>query len=431
MRWLGFFLIFLLGFMIVTPFIPNVKANPDPPTITYDDVNEIITVANGTTNNLFYDIWVQADANGWQTGAGFPAVLSNHTYGWAEQKQFTFNVVIYLDNATVTDVDKQIDFTYEVCRDTLIEYDSLSYIRFGNVSDASEKLGKNGVCFSCGKDSSFYFIEGQIGFPDTSGCMLYGCSFTTPDTTASGTLYFLSYEGDKARLWSCTLFNSLLQHVHIDIANCQFISMPSGSNHGSTNIESITTRNWIVHGFTYGIYPITSTLTSMHLSGNTYDFKIYKSTGTVKCLDFIADWTFIFDSRTKMVVYRQYTFDLNVTNSNGTPIQNANVTLTNNQGQVGSWLTYANGTIQEQTVSMGYYDRAGGNTIHSYNPYNLTITKADVGNYTQIFTLSEKTDWTITLTEETGGEGGYLYFAPAFLLAFLIGLAIMIVWIKK
>ena len=119
-------------------------------------------------------------------------------------------------------------------------------------------------------------------------------------------------------------------------------------------------------------------------------------------------------------VWRQYEFDLTVTYANGTAIQNANVTLSHygeNAGQDFTELTDANGQISTKTLTMGFYNATGGDTIYDYNPYNLTITKDGYQTYTKNFTLTEETDWTIALNKPAGKSAGW----------FLAGLGILVV----
>jgi len=91
-----------------------------------------------------------------------------------------------------------------------------------------------------------------------------------------------------------------------------------------------------------------------------------------------------------------------------------------------NWTTNPDATSQyrlKPIVSYGWYEQATGNTLNSYSPHELTISKAGSGyqTYTKKFTLDEKIDWRIKLkpapdgyvkvfgTEYASGESGSVY----------------------
>jgi hypothetical protein len=117
--------------------------------------------------------------------------------------------------------------------------------------------------------------------------------------------------------------------------------------------------------------------------------------------DFDA-WTFTWSLTGN--VYRQYTFDLKVSYPNDTAFENANVTLFNNVGTVVfTALTNSSGMVATQTVSRGFYNQTGGNTLYDYAPFTLNITSS-YANYSKAFTLTEKTDWEIALTQSASSS---------------------------
>jgi len=130
---------------------------------------------------------------------------------------------------------------------------------------------------------------------------------------------------------------------------------------------------------------------------------------------------------------RQYTFGLTVTYPNGTAINGtstgARATI-QHYGQAQSTDYNAtlgeDGTITQQTLSMGFYNSTGGDTIYSYNPYNLRVWNVTgYQDYNLNFTLSDKTNWTITLTPtENGIATGFIFGGIlAFLIMTVLGLA--------
>jgi len=146
----------------------------------------------------------------------------------------------------------------------------------------------------------------------------------------------------------------------------------------------------------------------------------------VKADSWTFDW---FREPVQVTVYRQYEFNIIVTDENGTPIGNANVSIYKyGQGyeKVGSWLTWTNGTIPTQTLTMGFYNQTGGNTIYDYNPYNITIIHPDYARKSFNFTLEQPTNWIVTLempitVEETFAVSFGSGFILGFILVFALG----------
>jgi len=511
MRWLSFFLIFLLGFMFVPPFIPSVKANPDE--ITYDgtkvvvlgysegsecDTDDLYTadisgsinlLHNQTaTQNMFDTSWgedVQVDpadslalkltieisqysaegyvnitgtdkdgnaqtekdihvtGNGnlttskwWKIIIDPNGVDANGTYHIAIHQErwgiFWDKAECFFSEAELEIGDGSTESWFAETKETIIFDSSVAYpievknkghLRFGEVMDSVNKLGKNGVTFinEAGTNPIKVDNGGEIE--------LYN-SMILP---TGGLKRFLV--AGNLTMWG---------------TNCHSTIWTTSTS----NLDIYNSHSW---GTQVGLFASFSTATfnTIYVYDNSYGVRIQAG--------YIADYVgCVFKNNTKLgyflgggpanftncevdswnlqfgadtYVYRKYTYDLTVRFPNGTAIENANITITHYgqaQSQDYNGLTDSNGQIPQQPLSKGFYNQTGGNTIYSYEPYNLRISNVTgYDDYNGNFTLSEKTDWTITLTEETGGEGGYLYFAPAFLLAFLIGLALMIVWIKK
>ncbi len=129
-----------------------------------------------------------------------------------------------------------------------------------------------------------------------------------------------------------------------------------------------------------------------------YPASVAASLALIDC-DFDA-WTLNFASAG--TVFRQYEFDLTVSNENGNALSGRNVTLTMKNGtQVLNQATNSTGQITTQTLTYGYYDQAHGNTLQSsaYSPYNLTIYDytGTYLNYTTTFTPLAKTAQGIAL----------------------------------
>jgi len=108
--------------------------------------------------------------------------------------------------------------------------------------------------------------------------------------------------------------------------------------------------------------------------------------------------------------------------SRGEPVRNERVTIDyrgQGGGRVGSWLTDADGRIPEQTISKGYYDQAGGNTLYSYEPFVLRIGSSE---YEAVFYINDPIDWEIAI-----GRGGGFSLLALFLFSF--GLSLLL-WFR-
>jgi len=205
---------------------------------------------------------------------------------------------------------------------------------------------------------------------------------------------------------------------------------------GGTN----TINQLFIHDCAYIIdirYGATVTLTNVYGRVNTREFYLVSISGDSYFVNpDLDDWVFIWGGTSAGEVYRQYEFDLNTTFANATAIQNANVTLSyygQGGGTVGSWLTYANGTIPTQTLNMGFYNQTGANAIYNYNPYNITVTRSGYQTYSKNFTLDEKTDWTIALQESTAVAEGFnsTYYLLGAVTFFPFLLFSLVLWRRK
>jgi len=252
----------------------------------------------------------------------------------------------------------------------------------------------------------------------------YGVKYATIDTFVAN---------DDVRIWNC-IFDKIAPTLsaNVDIFNLVILRGLYGISRCGGTFEKLT----IYHcAYVIGLEGDTSkTMRNVYIRSDDANSLIRVLTGGTEPqylvnVDWDA-WKFSWAGTTPNV-YRQYEFDLNTTFANATAIQNANVTLSyygQGGGTVGSWLTFANGSIPQQTLSRSFYNQTGGNNEYSFNPYNLTVMLSGYQTYTQNFTLSEKTEWTIALQETTAS----VTYTSAILIASLFLLVpiavIFIVW---
>jgi len=344
---------------------------------------------------------------------------------WRNAEQFKIDCSINIINATISDKNKQVIFPH-LAVTNIIEYDSDSWLKFGESKDASLKIGSEGVDFISEDTGICYFLFGQIAMSTGYGIELYGCSFTMTEATGAGNLRYLSYNGTLAPIWNCILHKTALFQCKADASNIFISDSSIGLN--APHIDSINNNFYIVD-CGYGIYSVFPTnFTDFYFKGSTIkDFRIRKNV-EYHAIDCVAEWSISwFAGGVTGKLYRDYTFNINVTAAlNGTARENATVTIHNKNGLVGSWASFPNGSIPEQVLVMGYYP-ANSETLIDYNPYTLTISASGYATYEQTFTLSSTNQWEISLKPPVSEVDENMLFAGfilAFIFAFSIGIAI-------
>jgi len=194
---------------------------------------------------------------------------------------------------------------------------------------------------------------------------------------------------------------------------------------------SVVTGIWddiIIYKCAYALRPYTNhafSISNVKLRENTYAVYADEISNDKYIINGDVDsWAFAYSAPSTAAIFRQYSFELAVTTAANVPIPNANVTLSyygEGGGIHGTWLTDANGAIPSQTVTAGFYNQTGGDTIYTYNPYELTITKDEYLTYQRNFTQLEKKSWNIALLPEPTYATSAWVLSGAFLVALLAG----------
>jgi hypothetical protein len=266
-----------------------------------------------------------------------------------------------------------------------------------------------------------------------------GCTIQKTDAYITSPIYVLT--GGVANLYS-----SVINDVSSDLDTMKVAGTGTFVIYNSIiiNCGLTNTGSWTLHNvqfqyssgaYAFDQFPISASLTNIKVSGysaviyqsandltinnlicNKNTYMVYYPDYTHKNIYFVNavsdSWVFRFGTGTDGVVYRQYTFDLQALDSDGSNLQSANVTFFNlANAVVFSALTDSGGLIAEQTVSRGYYDQAHGNTLQDYGTFTLNITKAGYDTYCQKgIVLDEAVDWRISLQTHysEGYDAGYL-----------------------
>jgi hypothetical protein len=400
------FLIFVItvpSWLFIGASMPSTLRSPASSTngnITYDIGANVITVT-GYSSGIpctFTDIY-NADVGG----------------GWGQiskqgDVQFLFDCKLQIgDDSTSTyfeDTNKQIVFPDSI-PSVQITITNNSIFRLGQVHNATTKYATDG-CSLIFQGTGWN--ERNIYIKNGGKAYFYGCHLHS-DAGGAGIIYYLG--NNNTRFWHLVLNNIQLwsENSDTDIYKVTFFRdeyYDTALNKISGLMEDVTIYNcggWAaIYTWWYGY--------------TVKNLKTHNSTAYTLGADNLRDdhayiidseldkWTIRWRNTCTKYIYRQYTFSLMVIYSNGTAIENANVTLSyygQGREQVDSWLTLADGSIPEQTFSMGFYNQTGGDTLYNYNPYNLLILKEGFQPYSQNFTLSEKINWTIALQPLSDG----------------------------
>lgn len=380
----------------VKGFSGKTSWNLDP--ITYS--SPTITVIGGTeeTPLTFKDIWDADQAGGWNV-----VINNNNT-----NVQYEFNALIVLGNDTVagttwfSDSNVQLVFNDNIMTassQAWINRKDYAYLILGELINADRKSSQRGISvIDLENGRSHYPILDGIGIGYTylyslqsfthyiaryvirgsSGGRIWNSIFSGTPNIYGGTIWASSvdiYNIYISRGYeSLRATNALNTIDKVTIKDSSQISLYGGATDGAI------LKNLEVQQITYWQLDARYTYYLVNVNSDTWTINWY-STGTGK-------------------TYRQYEFDLNVTDSANYPIEAANVTVSHyGQGyaQDFSVLTGANGSFSTKTLSMGFYNQTGGNTIYEYNPYRISITQSGYQPYEGNFTLNDKTTLTIIM----------------------------------
>lgn len=442
--WLGIILMLSLVVFIVPSVKAFVGSNGEYGNWSWDETNKILRiVANATvgaghseTNAFgFVDITNAIDYYGW-------SAQYNKSYS-GTQFEFSFRIVIG-DGSTTTwfvDTEKQVTFTDGIVSTDqhVIQLTAHGHVRLGILHDATTKRTSKG-CHIISLDTDNHCLFGPDW--DSRYYYFYSSAFSAHESLpAYGGGYSRIMVGEDSKIYNCIL-NGVAFAVRAsgDVFNVVVTKGLYGVRLGHASpIDKLT-----LYGVYYAISPYGAdnlTVKNVFARGNTYLFDCGAITTDKYAINVDADsWNFRWSGNNTAKVIRQYEFDLAVTHPNGTAFEGVSVTIWNNQGQVGTWLTDSNGEIPTQILSMGHYNQNGGNTIYSYNPYRIKIESEEYDTIDYNFTLSDKTAWKIPMkTSEPAHAGASdgslvttLFFAAIGVCGLIIsGIIVRKKWRKK
>lgn len=361
-----------------------------------------ITVIGGTEGSElgFIDIW-----NADQTGS-WNVVHNNNNSG----TQFEFNAMLVLGNGTVAgttwfaDTSKQIVFNAGIVTanwQDLFRVRNYATLTLGLLVDDATKRTELGCTIQFLETTYYLDFLGDSG----SKINLYGCFIIGERVSYHNRVRFNIYDGkvyntNFDNLYSTghypvsglpSFFNVIITETYFGLRTPAFtldrVSIFGGSKGVETDsVNDGTWRNLYIRGCIGQSLRFSSITVDVHIINGDLDV-----------------WSINWVGASTAEVYRQYEFDLNVTDTTGTPIQNANVTISHygqGGGQDFTILSGSNGSFATQTLTLGFYNQTGAAVLYDYSPFNITITSTTGHRtYTKNFTFIEQLDWTIRLAD--------------------------------
>jgi hypothetical protein len=408
------FLVFalaVLSWSFIGVSMPSSLRSPASPangSITYDAPSNTITVVGGPYN--FTDIYNADVAGGWGV---------THLQGIA---QFKIDAkLVFGDGSTTTTFSATnvqiLQTNVAVADDTIIvRIENAATFTLGSLENATAKTTQYGVSWMVDGQNTWY----RLWFQADTGAVLniYSSLFQYVNARSDTQGLFIKSASSTNRIWNTMLTGYILglrdgaaDHYNVYISEADYAVV----NQGGTFQNIFLYKAGLVWWWSSSV-----TITNLFLrrSFYAYAFDHYSDMSQYLINPDVDSWTFhwrgYYGSPNYAKVYRQYTIDLHVIDKANNAIIGATVTLEDKNGNtVFSVTTNATGDIATQTVSRGYYSQATGDTLQEYGPHTLTITKEGYQTYTENFTLSQKTNWTIALQPLTdGGLIEHVGFVP-------------------
>lgn len=381
-------------------------------TLTYSSTNNALTCIGGTEDNpiTFWDLWNYTTVNNLNVSC---QTCENATKGIGlHDLQYLFTCKLIIGDGLNSTFfwDKKVQVTFHDVTSSsgrVIEVKNLATFRLGQVENEDLKITSGTVSIIIDEPSDFniYLIYNNKWY---SLVQLYNCIFTITDDTVSGYIYsahrvYNTMLSDGFRFYNGNIKGDS-KFYNVYVTNCP---LSEGYSALSGEMEKLNSFSNL-YGFRSTWYSgiVNFTITDLKIRNCTY--ALYVVSGLIYDTYLIDpdfdNWVFRYgDSPDPSAeVYRQYSLDLNITDREGNPLQNVNVTINKNGNgfeKLGSWLTGSNGAIETQIITCGHYNVTGGNTIYSYNPYQIILTKSGYEDYDTLIKIDETTSLTIALNE--------------------------------
>lgn len=383
------FIFLLIGLTLINIYIPHVKAIPS---ITY--AFPTITVTGFTTQTpcTYWDLWNASNSNGW----GVMRKIGTVSYDlWVD--------IVLGDGSTPTyfaDTNVNVFFntTYAGTRDRMLVMNNAN-LTLGILADSVTKRTTDGVNIIADVSSGGGIID-----VDAGGIVeLYGSHLTTLGAD------YMEIAGNLT-IYESILTNIAFSGIGVSTNIDAYRVITEG---GVTAIGNPTAKTifdeLLIHSYTnvIGISgALSPTFTNLVARNTTKIAQTFVFSGDLYLVDADVDnWAFTWMISPNGEVHRQYSFDLLVTYPNGTAINGIETgarVVIQHYGE-GGGIDYnatlnENGMINQIALTMGIYKQSSGDTLNSYNPYNIHIFNVSGFNeYNGNLTLNIKQDLTLSL----------------------------------
>jgi len=322
--------------------------------------------------------------------------------GYLLNTSFTINCKIQVGDGTTETwfADDQVQVTFidilTANFQIFIERKANGNIVFGTLEDATRKSTSGGIQFNILQDSYQIYV-------------IYDASSTGSTNVYSSS--FISQVLTWIRVSNGKMYNNILTY------NTQIYGR-SNTDYFNNYIGKASYGIWSIAGtwdkveimecdsaFFVEYSPVT--MSNLYARGSGQLARVKNLGGNIFLVNPDSDvWNYTWVGTSVGEIYRQYEFDLNVTYTNGTAINDTTVNINSSIDDTNCFnnatTTNSLGSIETQTITAGYYNFTGGNTIYDCNPYNFYITKSGYETLNFTANITEKTEWFLSMGRGNG-----------------------------
>jgi hypothetical protein len=282
----------------------------------------------------------------------------------------------------------------------------LANVYFGEVQDATNKIGKNG----CVVDYNYTNNYRKFGINvfGSGNLYLYASKFYGNQPYGFGSQYSSPVHTGNFVAWDCvfnkrtitTSANCDLNNVTVNLQNTVDVGLIGKGTLNKIVVFGVTTQG--------ALYPYGGDMTVRDAYiRDCANIALLSSSsgGDLYIIDADTDvWTIYWHNANAYKVYRQYSFNLKVIDKDNAAINGATVKVWDKDSNlVVNTTTNASGVIAEQIVTRGHYDYTNNDVLQEKSPHLLEVRKSGTNflTYTGKFTLDKKVSGKITMTDMT------------------------------